>query len=119
MPFDPRFESAAVNSSLLKHSPSDIPQHRAASASSTESQAVISNAPLKSCVYIALRCQVCGELRQALAAVPQSELVACPECSRPCDFVQLGSGFTRKQLPFHEIYPGDQTPEINPLNEST
>jgi hypothetical protein len=64
---------------------------------------------LFACVYIALRCSHCGELRQALAELPQSVNVACPVCGRSCTFVPLGSGYTKKPLPFHEIHTGEQT----------
>jgi hypothetical protein len=64
---------------------------------------------LAPCVYIALRCQHCGELRQALAAAPSSESVACPVCNATCNFVLLGHGLTKSQLPFHELHPREQT----------
>lgn len=69
-----------------------------------------SQSPLAPCVYIALLCSHCGELRQALAALPNTEVTVCPECSRACTFVLLGSGLTRRPLPFHEIHPAPQTP---------
>lgn len=80
--------------------------HRAASAERLLSPAENS---LFACVYIALRCSHCGELRQALGALPQSDDVACPVCSRSCSFVPLGSGLTKKTLPFHEIHTAEQT----------
>src|SRR5215471_19973856 len=55
-----------------------------------------SQAPLVPCVYIALLCSHCGDLRQALAALPDSEITVCPECARACAFVLLGSGLTRR-----------------------
>ena len=64
---------------------------------------------LSACVYIALSCSHCGELRQALAELPQSASVACPVCGRSCAFVPLGSGRTKKMLPFHELHTGEQT----------
>lgn len=60
------------------------------------------------CVYIALRCPQCGELRQALAHVPTAEHVDCPECDTECAFVLLGSGLTTSQLPFHELILREQ-----------
>ncbi|HEX3585803.1 MAG TPA: hypothetical protein VH024_07385 [Candidatus Angelobacter sp.] len=66
-----------------------------------------SQAPLVPCVYIALLCSHCGELRQALATFPDSEITICPECARACAFVLLGSGLTRRVLPFHEIRPAE------------
>jgi hypothetical protein len=68
-----------------------------------------SHAPLVPCVYIALLCSHCGDLRQALAALPDSEITVCPECARACAFVLLGSGLTKRALPFHEIRPAEQT----------
>jgi len=56
------------------------------------------------CVYIALRCSHCGEIRQALGELPVSDNAACPECGKSCSFVPLASGHTRSKLPFHEIY---------------
>jgi len=69
-----------------------------------------SHAPLLPCVYIALLCSQCGELRQALASLPNTEVTMCPECARACAFVLLGSGFTRRVLPFHEIRPAEPIP---------
>jgi hypothetical protein len=65
------------------------------------------------CVYIALRCQHCGELRQALASAPLSENVDCPICSASCIFLLLGRGITSSPLPFHELYPRELTRWIN------
>ena len=59
---------------------------------------------LAPCVYIALQCPRCAEIRQALNAAPTSETVPCPECGADSKFVLLGAGFTRTQLPFHENY---------------
>jgi len=64
---------------------------------------------LFACVYIVLRCSHCGELRQALPELPQSVNVACPVCGRSCAFILLGSGRTKKTLPFHEFHTGEQT----------
>ncbi len=69
-----------------------------------------SQPPLLPCIYIALLCSHCGELRQALAALPNTEIAVCPECSRACTFVLLGSGLTRRLLPFHELRPKPQMP---------
>ena len=68
-----------------------------------------SQASLVPCVYIALLCSHCGDLRQALAALPDSEITVCPECARACSFVLLGSGLTKRVLPFHEIRPAEPT----------
>jgi len=68
-----------------------------------------SQASLVPCVYIALLCSHCGDLRQALATLPDSEITICPECARACAFVLLGSGLTKRVLPFHEIRPAELT----------
>jgi len=68
-----------------------------------------SQAPLVPCVYISLLCSHCGDLRQALAALPDSEITVCPECMRACAFVLLGSGLTRRAVPFHELRPAEPT----------
>ena len=68
-----------------------------------------SQASLVPCVYIALLCSHCGDLRQALAFAPDTEITVCPECARACAFVLLGSGLTRRALPFHEIRPAELT----------
>ena len=66
-------------------------------------------APLVPCVYIALLCSHCADLRQALAFAPDTAITVCPECGRSCAFVLLGSGLTKRPLPFHEIRPAEQT----------
>ncbi|HEY2497242.1 MAG TPA: hypothetical protein VGK24_09240 [Candidatus Angelobacter sp.] len=71
-----------------------------------------------SCVYVALRCRHCGDIRQALAKIPPAESHVCPECSQPCNFVYLGSGLTQKQLPFHELYPNEQTQWARRIDDS-
>jgi hypothetical protein len=68
-----------------------------------------SQASLVPCVYIAMLCSHCGDLRQALAALPNTAITVCPECGRSCAFVLLGSGLTKRALPFHEIRPAEQT----------
>ena len=68
-----------------------------------------SQVPLHPCVYIALLCSHCGDLRQALAVLPNTAITVCPECGRSCAFVLLGSGLTRRVLPFHELRPAPQT----------
>lgn len=99
MSFDHQHVSGSVKPSALQqsHGPHQSSAH-------SDSQA-----PLASCVYIALLCSHCGELRQALAALPNTEIAVCPECARACAFVLLGSGLTRRVLPFHEIHPAPQT----------
>jgi predicted nucleic acid-binding Zn ribbon protein len=59
---------------------------------------------LRQCIYIALRCSRCGSVRQAITHIPEQPLIACPECGRECSFVMLGSGFTSRDLPFHQVH---------------
>jgi DNA-directed RNA polymerase subunit RPC12/RpoP len=58
---------------------------------------------LRPCIYIALRCSRCGSIRQALTEISAEAVIACPECSRECTFVLLGSGLTSRNLPFHQV----------------
>lgn len=62
------------------------------------------SSPLAPCVYIALQCPRCNEIRQALNVAPVSGSVPCPECGTNSKFILLGVGLTRAQLPFHENY---------------
>lgn len=98
MSFDHQHSSTSANSSSAQqsHGPHQFSSHAS------------SQPPLIPCVYIALLCSHCGDLRQALAALPNTEIAVCPECSRACAFVLLGSGLTRRVLPFHEIRPVEQ-----------
>lgn len=74
---------------------------------------------LRPCIYIAFHCSRCGSVRQAITELPTQAVIACPECKRECTFVLLGSGFTSRSLPFHQIHiveptrwdsPGDGEP---------
>jgi hypothetical protein len=98
------------------------------SSSASDHTPSLAQNPLLPCVYIALRCPHCGELRQALASAPSSENVACPVCNATCNFLLLGRGLTTSQLPFHELYPRELTRwiihdpndgEIDALNPET
>ncbi len=60
-------------------------------------------ASLSPCAYIALQCSHCGDVRLALAQLPSSAVIRCPQCGVPCRFVLLGRGFTRRTLPFFEV----------------
>lgn len=62
-----------------------------------------SKSALAPCVYIGLQCPSCGDVRQALAQLPSSPAVRCPQCGTSCSFIPLGSGATRRSLPFFEI----------------
>lgn len=109
MPLDHELLSNVENRTLPEQSRSGDqhrPAHRAAFA---EDGPCPTEDSLLACVYIALRCSHCGELRQGLGELPQSCNVDCPECGRSCSFVLLGSGLTKKKLPFHEIHTGEQT----------
>ena len=92
--------AAAVN---LPHASSaaavGLPQ---ASSAATVSLSQLA-AALSPCTYIALQCSHCGDLRLALAQLPSSAVIRCPQCGVPCRFVLLGRGFTRRTLPFFEI----------------
>src|SRR6478752_3255386 len=85
------------------------PQSSTSDGNQLSAQTVVAQSGLQAslvpCVYIALLCSRCGDLRQALAALPDSEITLCPECARACAFVLLGSGLTKRVLPFHEIRP--------------
>lgn len=59
---------------------------------------------LRPCIYIAFKCSRCGAVRQALTQLPAEAVIACPECSRKCTFVLLGSGLTTRSLPFHQLH---------------
>lgn len=87
---------------------------RQSSATSVDHMPPCTQNQLVPCVYIALRCSHCGELRQALNMAPLSDSeVACPECGATCSFITLGSGLTKTPLPFHELLPNEQTRWIN------
>lgn len=104
MSFDHQHVSGSVKPSSLQqsHGPHQLSAHTVVAQGDSQ-------APLVPCVYIALLCTHCGELRQALAALPHTAIAVCPECARACAFVLLGSGLTRRLLPFHEIRPAEQT----------
>jgi hypothetical protein len=70
----------------------------------SSSQPLAPQAALRPCIYIALRCSRCGSVRQAITELPAQAFVACPECSKECAFVVLGSGLTSRPLPFHQVY---------------
>lgn len=61
------------------------------------------------CIYIALRCARCGDVRQALTELPTNDFIPCPECAQEYRFVLLGSGLTKRNLPFHEVHGTEQT----------
>jgi len=76
-------------------------------------------AALRSCIYIALRCLRCGAVRQAITEVPAQGTVACPECGQECSFVLLGSGLTKRNLPFHEVLITEPTRWVQPIEPET
>lgn len=98
MPFDHELSSASMQRSLLHPAISDDLSQSASQQSSAGQHA------LRPCIYIALRCSRCGSVRQAITHLPAQALIACPECSRECSFVLLGSGLTSRNLPFHQLH---------------
>lgn len=62
---------------------------------------------LAPCVYVALLCPRCGEVRQSLAERPSSTAISCPQCGTACDFLVLGTGFTRRPLPSFAVRRSD------------
>jgi hypothetical protein len=109
MSFDHQPLSSFIQRGRLQPLMSDGQCQSSPQAAMAESGASPTQNPLVPCVYIALRCSHCGELRQALAAPPSASTAACPECARICSFVLLGSGLTKRALPCHEIHPAGQT----------
>jgi hypothetical protein len=61
---------------------------------------------LAACVYLALECPRCGDVRQARAAMPSAPELICPECGTSCRFIYLGQGCTARKLPFSEVRRG-------------
>src|SRR5690242_16230506 len=106
MSFDHPSSSSSIQRGPLQPSTAHGPHQFSAHTVVAQSY---SQAPLVPCVYIALLCSHCGDLRQALAVLPNSAITVCPECRRSCAFVLLGSGLTKRPLPFHEIRPAEQT----------
>ena len=89
--------SASVQRASVCQSITDV-------SSQSFSQLVTRQPALRPCIYIALRCSRCGSVRQAITELPAQALVACPECSKECGFVVLGSGLTSRLLPFHQVH---------------
>jgi len=71
---------------------------------------------LVACVYIGLHCAHCGDVRQALNDFPTGDCTLCPECGAPSCFSRLGTGQTRRHLPFHEV-PSSQRQAMNAIHE--
>jgi len=83
-----------------------MPDHSSERLARSSTAAAIPGSPtraLVACVYIGLQCPSCGDVRQALPELPSSPAVLCPQCGTTCSFVSLGSGATRRTLPFVEI----------------
>jgi hypothetical protein len=59
------------------------------------------------CIYLALQCPRCGDVRQAISQLPSSAVIFCPGCATACDFVVLATGFTTRRLPFSEVRRSD------------
>jgi hypothetical protein len=103
----PKLHNQSLNHEF-KASPDSKSLVSAFPATSADHVPTRAQSQLVPCVYIALRCSHCGELRQALHLTPSSDSVACPECDATCSFILLGSGLTKRQLPFHEILSREQ-----------
>ena len=100
--------SSSLQSGPLQPSKSGGPQSSARIVAA-ERGSSLAHGPLVPCVYIAMRCSRCGNIRQALAALPKTESTVCPECAQGCSFVFLGPGLTKRVLPFYELYPVEPT----------
>jgi hypothetical protein len=98
MPFDHEPLSASMQRSSLRSAISDD------LSQSSSQQSSVGKHALRPCIYIALRCSLCGSVRQAITELPAQALSACPECGRECSFIMLGSGFTSRDLPFHQVH---------------
>jgi hypothetical protein len=80
----------------------------------------LTQASLVACVYIAVQCSDCGDVRQARPEFPVAETVVCPECGMSCSYAPLARGLTSRKLPFSEIrrsqaqllYRRDEIPEL-------
>jgi hypothetical protein len=84
-----------------------MPDHSSQAAAPSSSAPVTPRSgkrPLAPCVYIGLQCPFCADVRQALAELPSSPTICCPQCGTSCSFVPLGSGATRRTLPFVEVH---------------
>jgi hypothetical protein len=97
MLFDHEPLSASAQRSSLRHAMSD-------DRNQSSSQLLACRPALSACIYIALPCSHCGSVRQAIPELPAQAVVACPECSKECTFVFLGSGLTSRPLPFHQVH---------------
>jgi hypothetical protein len=109
MPLDHELHSIANDLGPSTQSAFDAKDRPADRAPSADAVPRPSESSLIPCVYIALRCSLCGELRQVLDALPGFHTVICPECGRTCGFVLLGFGLTKQQLPFHEVLGAERT----------
>ena len=47
-------------------------------------------------VIVEVTCQVCGSQRTRLAAGEWTEATSCPHCSRRCNYIYLGHGFSNE-----------------------
>ena len=65
--------------------------------------------PVSSVVYVEIRCANCGLVRLALPPnhKPKSKR-KCPVCRTKSPAKYLAHGFTRRRLPFHEVFPYDK-----------
>lgn len=119
MPLEHELQSIVNDPGPLKQSTFEAQHPPADQASSADGVPRRSESSLIPCVYIALMCPHCGPLRQALAELPDSDTVVCPECARNSRFVLLGSGLTKKKLPFHEVHSAEQARRDHRSKEKT
>jgi len=113
MPFDHDSLSASTQRGPLRPSVSGDRRECSSQPSSAD------HAALRSCVYIAFRCLHCGAVRQAITNLPAQSVVACPECGQECSFVLLGFGFTKRNLPFHQVPSIEPTRWVQPIESET
>jgi hypothetical protein len=57
---------------------------------------------LSECIYLFVRCWTCGELRAAVAEIPESRFMPCPSCNQEAEYKICGNGGTTRNLPFFE-----------------
>ena len=57
---------------------------------------------LTECVYLYVRCWTCGELRAAVAEIPETRFMPCPSCHQEAKYKICAKGGTSRNLPFFE-----------------
>jgi hypothetical protein len=62
----------------------------------------------QACIILDLRCANCGPVRMAIAATePTPGQMPCPYCDTESAATPIGSGSTRRVLPFYDLAPRD------------